>query len=69
MDPRYKNEIAELVAQGLGWAVEQEVRNWKKQSKLGKLTGEEILQVTSRDVARAADGMPVMHSAPRKIIL
>jgi hypothetical protein len=61
MGARYKTEIAKLVARGLGWMVEESVK------AEGNLTPDEIIELTRKDCARGADGLPVMHSAPTRI--
>ena len=63
MDAKYKTEIAKLIAKSLGWMVKE------TPMRQGKLSPNEIAELTRKDCARGADGMPVMHSVPRKIKL
>jgi hypothetical protein len=61
MDAKYKTEIAKLIARSLGWMVEE------TPIREGKLSKNEIVELTCRDCARGADGLPVMHSSPIRI--
>jgi len=63
MDKRYKSEIAKLIAKSLGWMVEE------TPMRDGKLSKNEIIELTRKDCARGADGLPVMHSAPKNFKL
>jgi hypothetical protein len=61
MGARDKTEAAKWVARGLGWIVEESVK------AEGKLTPDEMIELTRKDCARGADGLPVMYSVPTRI--
>jgi hypothetical protein len=61
MDERYKSEVAQLIAKSLGWMVEE------SSIREGKLSPNEIVELTRKDCARGADGRPVLYSAPSPI--
>ena len=61
MDARYKTEIAKLIAKSLGWMVEE------TPIREGKLSKNEIVELTRKDCARGADVRPVLYSAPSPI--
>ena len=54
MGARDKTEAAKWVARGLGWIVEESVR------AEGKLTRDEMIELTRKDCAHGANGLPVM---------
>jgi hypothetical protein len=61
MTQNYKTEISKLIAKSLGWMIEgTPIRD-------GTLSPNEIVELTRRDCARGADGLPVMHSSPIRI--
>jgi hypothetical protein len=61
MDGRYKTEIAKLIAKSLGWMLEETPMHERKLSK------NEIIELTRKDCARGANGLPVMYSVPTRI--
>jgi hypothetical protein len=58
-------ESEKLVRQGLGWETQGSPK--RKPLGAGKLSKDEILELTRSDCARGADGLPVLFSSPTRI--
>jgi len=66
MDKRYKT--SDLIKLGLGWIAKGDLPK-REVKRTGQLSKDEILELTHKDCARGADGLLVMHSAPKKFKL
>jgi hypothetical protein len=66
MDKRYKT--SDLIKLGLGWIAKGDLPK-REVKRTGQLSKNEIVELTRKDCARGANGLPVMYTAPRRIEL